>query len=351
MVVRFSSWSLGVCYVWVCFCFGFARRWHCGPAFVLRLGVGSPGFAGWGGVVARSGLLVRAVRLVCAGFRFRAVGVGLGLAGLGAFRLCRFARVRGLRSAGSGVLGQSGATGRVVCRRSSRGFAAGTFAFFPGGPGCLGCLAWWRWPVLGLCPRPAPPWRSVWHRISPPGALRLSWAAAVAPMRRCCPPFPVSCRRRSFAAWPRSVRVAWVPVRLRRWLRFPPLPAQAVPSSGGRAVRLRFRCALVWQIARARLFPRQLPGWWFSSLRLARAVRSWLAAARLRAGCLCWPLLSAFPGQNCRLWALVHGCRLAHSAALNGRKISMKYLVKYLNLLYIRLKYEYIHIMRSACEA
>ena len=141
---------LWVCYVWLCFCCWFVpwRRYHC-PAFVLWLGMGSPGFAWRRWLVSCAGLFVRAVRLVRAGFRFCAWCFGFGLAGVGASRRCRFAGLVGLRVAGASFCGQGGAACRFFLPCSFGGFARFAFAFFIGGFGYLVCLAWWRWPVRG----------------------------------------------------------------------------------------------------------------------------------------------------------------------------------------------------------
>lgn len=153
----FISW--GVCYGWFRFCFGFVPWCRCcGSAFVLRLGMGSPGFAWRRWLVSGSGLSVCAVRLLRARCRFCAWCGCSRLAGLAAFRFGRFPRVRCLRFAGSGFCGQGGASVRAVCQCGSRGFACLAFAFFFGGFGCLVYLAWSLLPVRGHCPRPVPPW-------------------------------------------------------------------------------------------------------------------------------------------------------------------------------------------------
>jgi len=132
----------GGVYGWFCFCcWFFSRCRRSGPSFVLRLGMGSPRLARRCRLVSGSGLSVRAVQLVRAGFSFRAVGVGAGLALLGAARLQRLARVRGLRSAGSGFRGQGGIARRLVSRCGSHGLACAAVAFFSGGARCLGCTA------------------------------------------------------------------------------------------------------------------------------------------------------------------------------------------------------------------
>ncbi len=150
--------GFGGVYVRFRFCFGwFAWRWHCGAAFVLRLDMGASRAAWWGGVVPGSGLRVRAVLLVWPGFGFRAGRFGFGLAVLGAAWFRRFAGVRGLWVGGSIFRGQGGFAFRAFLPCGLRRVAAGSGVVFLGCAWCLVCLVWWRWPVRGRCPRPAPP--------------------------------------------------------------------------------------------------------------------------------------------------------------------------------------------------
>jgi hypothetical protein len=239
----FSSFSVGGVYGWFRLCSVFSRCRGNRSAVVLRLGVGSPGFARRRWLVAGSGLPVRAVRLLRPGFGVRARRFGAGLAGLAAARRFRCAGLVRCRPAGSGFCGQGRAAGRVFLPRRLRGLAAGALAVFAGGARCLGCLACSRWPARGRCPRPAPPWWSGWRRISPPAALPSRSAAAPVPMQRYCRPCPDPCRRPWCGASPRSARAAKVPARFRRSRPCRPSRPRAAASIGGRAVRLRFRCA------------------------------------------------------------------------------------------------------------
>jgi hypothetical protein len=293
-----SLLCIGGVYGWLCLCCWFVPwcRHYC-PAVVLRLGVGPAvaAFRRW--LVAGSGLpvrAVRAVRLVCAGFRLRARRFGFRLAGLGSSRFGRLSGVRGLRPAGSGFRGQSGVASRVIGRCRPRGLAAGSVPVFAGGARCLVCPALWRWPVRGFFPRPVPRWWCGWRRIWPPRALRLSWVAALAPMRRCCRRFPVPSRPHWCGACLLSALAAQIPAGFRRLGPCPRLPVPVVPFSGGQAARLRFRFGPAWLYALGRWSMPLIAGWWCFSLRQVRAARCWLAAAPFRRGCRWWLFRSVF---------------------------------------------------------
>lgn len=78
----------------------------------------------------------------------------------------------------------------AVCR-----CAAVPFAFSCLGAWCLVCPVWSRWPVRGFSPRPVLRWWVAWLPFLPLAVLRLSWAAALAQMRR----FWLPCRCPAFA--------------------------------------------------------------------------------------------------------------------------------------------------------
>ncbi|EIC27836.1 hypothetical protein Metal_4005 (plasmid) [Methylomicrobium album BG8] len=317
----FSSFNVGGVYGWFRFCLGFlSRRWRCRPAVVLRLGVGSPGLAWWRGLVAGSGLPVRAVRLIRPGGRFRARRFGAGVAGVAAARRCRLCGLVRLRPAGPGFRGQGRAAFRPFLPGRLRGSAANARALFSGGSRCLACRAWSRWPVRGRCLRPAPPWWSGWHRVWPAPALRSRSAAAPVPMRRYWRPCPDPCRRPWCIASPPSVLPAKAPARFRRPRACRPSRPRAAASIGGRAARLRSRCAPGWPAARGQWSMQPMPAWRRSSARPARPDRSWRAAARFRAGCRWWRFRSVFPVQIYRFWGRAPGCLAAPSEAMSGRK-------------------------------
>lgn len=344
MGVRFASLAfMGVCHGGFCCCFRFfSRRGRGRPAAVLRLCLGPAGFAWRGRVVSGAGLPVRAVFVVRAGVGLRALGFGAGLAGVGAPRLRRFPGLVGLRAAGPAVRGQGCLAFRLVLLGRPRGPTADPGAVLAGGARCLGCPGSSRWPVRGVCPRPAPHWSHGWRRIWPGGALRSSSAAAAAPMRRCCRRFPVRCRLRWSAAWPRSVPAASVPARFRRWGRWPSSPRPAVRCGGGRAVRFLSRFGFAWPIAPGRWSVWPMPGWSCSSPRPSRAGRFWLAATRCNAGFRCWRSRSVFRPIACRFWGPVRGFLRGLSAGIFGPEINRIFLHKYLYLLNFLLKYKYI---------
>jgi hypothetical protein len=275
----------GVHHGWFRFCPVFSRRGRSRPTVVLRLGVGSPGFARRRWLVAGAGLPVRAVRLFRHGGRLRARCFGAGLAGVAAARRFRLSGLVRLRLAGPRFRGQGSFAFRAFLPRRLRGLAANAGAVFAGGFGCLGCLAWSRWPVRGRCLRPAPPWWSGWRRFWPAPALPSRSAAAAERMRRCCPPCPVPCRRPCCAVSRLSVLLAKAPARFRRPRACRPSRPRAAASSGGRAARLRSRCAPGWPAARERWSARPMPAWWRSSARPARADRCSLAATHSRGAC------------------------------------------------------------------
>jgi len=180
-----SLLRVGVRYGWFCLCRWFVPwcRHYC-PAFVLRLVWARralPSGAGWSpapaclfvpfGSFALASVFARSVSVL--GWR---VWVRPGSVGSPVFAACGLP----VPAFAVKVALPFGLSPVPLAR-----LAAGSVPVFAGGARCLVCPAWSRWPVRGFFPRPVPRWWCGLRRILPPAALRLSWVAALAPMRRC----------------------------------------------------------------------------------------------------------------------------------------------------------------------